>query len=136
VGVDGSLDSLLALPQLTALLANYSGTIDWVRIPSRTNSMLPPEDDLSRGAIHKRLRFNNRAADISRYNSSGIAPKETTQAIERYLQQCHISLADEGPDQLMHPSMPGVVVLLGDELFIGRQHLPLLAARLRSVGSE
>jgi 2-hydroxychromene-2-carboxylate isomerase len=136
VGIDGSLDSLLALPQLTALLANFSGTIDWVRIPSRTNSMLPPEDDRSRGAIHKRLRFNNRATDIERYNSSGIAPKETTQAIERYLQQCHISLADDGPDQLVRPSMPGVVVLLGDELFIGRQHLPLLAARLRSMGSE
>ena len=98
--------------------------------------MLPPDDDFSRGAIHKRLRFNNRAADIGRYNSSGIAPEETTQAIERYLQQCHISLADDGPDQLVHPPMPGVVVLLGDELFIGRQHLPLLAARLRSVGSE
>jgi hypothetical protein len=135
VGVDGSLDSLLALPQLTALLANYSGTIDWVRIPSRTNSVLPPDDDLSRGAIHKRLRSNNRAVDIRRYDSSGIASKEYPQAIEQYLQQCHISLADDGPDQLVHPSMPGVVVLLGDELFIGRQHLPLLAERLRSMGS-
>jgi 2-hydroxychromene-2-carboxylate isomerase len=135
VGVDGSLDSLLALPQLTALLANYSGTIDWVRIPSRTHSMPPPDDDLSRSAVHKRLRSNNRAADIRRYDSSGIASKETTQAIEQYLQQSHISLADDGPDQVVHPSMPGVVVLLGDELFIGRQHLPLLAARLGSIGS-
>jgi 2-hydroxychromene-2-carboxylate isomerase len=135
VGVDGSLDSLLALPQLTALLANYSGTIDWVRIPSRTHSMPPPDDDLSRSAVHKRLRSNNRAADIRRYDSSGIASKETTQAIEQYLQQSHISLADDGPDQVVHPSMPGVVVILGDELFIGRQHLPLLAARLGSMGS-
>jgi hypothetical protein len=30
----------------------------------------------------------------------------------------------------MRPAMPGIAVLAGEEVFIGRAHLPLLAARL------
>ncbi len=130
IGVDESLDSLLALPQLIALLANYAGTIDWVRIPPRKPRLPPPEDDLSRSAMHKRLRASNQAAGIRRYGPSEIAPGDYAQAIEQRLLKSNIILADNGPDSLMRPAMPGVVVLLDDELFIGRQHLPLLAQRL------
>jgi 2-hydroxychromene-2-carboxylate isomerase len=130
IGVDDSLDSLLALPQLTELLANYSGAVHWIRVPSRKAAAPPEESDRSRSAMHKRFRFRNKAADIGRYSPQGINPDSYGQAIERYLQQCDIALATDGPDQVMHPAIPGVVVLLGDELFIGRQHLPLLAARL------
>jgi 2-hydroxychromene-2-carboxylate isomerase len=136
IGVDDSLDSLLALPKLTALLANYSGTIDWVRVPSRKAPLPPPDDDRSRRAMHKRLRSSNQAACIRRYGSSEISPKDYAQAIEQYLRESHISLADKGPDQIVRPAMPGIVVLLGDELFIGRQHLPLLAARLTVAGPD
>jgi hypothetical protein len=42
-----------------------------------------------------------------------------------------ISTDVNGPEQVIHPAMPGIAVLLGDELFIGRQHLPLITARLK-----
>jgi 2-hydroxychromene-2-carboxylate isomerase len=130
IGVDDSLDSLLALPQLVALLENYSGTVDWVRIPARRPPPPPPEHDLSRSAMHKRLRLRNQAACSRRYGPPEFDASDYSQAIERYLRTCHVTLADEGPDQLMRPAMPGIVVLAGEELFIGRAHLPLLAARL------
>jgi 2-hydroxychromene-2-carboxylate isomerase len=135
IGVDESLDSLLALPQLVALAANYSGAIEWIKIPARKSPTPPPDDDQSRSAVHKRRRRDNRAADIRRYDSSGIASRDYAEAIEQYLQQSDISLADDGPEQLMQPAMPGMIVLMDDELFIGRQHLPLLAARLGSLGA-
>ena len=131
IGVDDSLDSLLALPRLLTLLANYPGGIDWVGIPPGRPLRPPPEEDRSRSAMHKRLRLGNLDACSRRYGPAGMAAaSDYSQAIGRYLQACHITLADQGPDQLMRPAMPGIVVLAGEELFIGRAHLPLLAARL------
>lgn len=81
--------------------------------------------------MHKRLRLRNLDACSRRYGPAGMAAaSDYSQAIGRYLQACHITLADQGLDQLMRPAMPGIVVLAGEELFIGRAHLPLLAARL------
>jgi hypothetical protein len=80
--------------------------------------------------MHKRLRLRNQAACSRRYGPPEFDASDYSQAIERYLRACHVTLADEGPDQLMRPAMPGIVVLAGEELFIGRAHLPLLAARL------
>ena len=131
IGVDDSLDSLLALPRLLALLANYSGSIDWVAIPARKPPRPPPEEDRSRSAMHKRLRLRNLEACSRRYGPAGMAAgSDCLQAIAQYLQACHINLADRGPDQLLRPAMPGIVVLADEEVFIGRAHLPLLAARL------
>ena len=131
IGVDDSLDSLLALPRLLTLLANYPGGIDWVGIPPGRPLRPPPEEDRSRSAMHKRLRLRNLDACSRRYGPAGMAAaSDYSQAIGRYLQACHITLADQGLDQLMRPAMPGIVVLAGEELFIGRAHLPLLAARL------
>jgi hypothetical protein len=42
----------------------------------------------------------------------------------------NIELQSGGPDQIVRPALPGIAVLLDEELFIGRQHLPLLQARL------
>ena len=130
IGIDDSLDSLLALPQLTGLLANYSGRIDWIKIPSRKAPALPPADDVSRSAMHKRWRAKNRESDMRRYGDLEITTQGCEQRIDEYLRQCHIELAEQGPDQVLRPAMPGLVMLLDEELFIGRQHLPLIEQRL------
>jgi 2-hydroxychromene-2-carboxylate isomerase len=130
VGVDDSLDTLLGLPRIVALLADYSGTVEWVRVQPKKPSTSPPNDDVPRSAMHKRLRAKNQAAGIRRYGPPNVNPADYAQLIAACLQQSRISLSDNGPDQVVRPAMPGIVVLLGEELFIGRQHLALLAAQL------
>jgi hypothetical protein len=80
VGIDDSLDSLLALPQLISLLSNYSGDIDWIQIPPGKPPILPPVEDRSRSATHKRWRARNRAVDHKRYALSGAALNDLAHA--------------------------------------------------------
>lgn len=139
VGVDASLDSLLALPGLTTLLADFDGPVRWTRIPPGPSASAPPgppDDDRSRSAMHQRWRARNRAADLRRYQPAGMAAADHGQAIAGLLEGEGIVLEDDGPEQLMRPAMSGIVVLLDDEPFIGRQHLPLIAARLRSAAGR
>ncbi len=131
IGIDYSLDSLLALPQLIELLSKFSGTVNWLMIETRKSSTPPLDNDRSRSALHKRLRKGNRLRNLERYDSTGAKSRNYTNAIDQLLQENKISPTMNGPEQVIRPAMPGVVVLLGDELFIGRQHLPLITARLK-----
>jgi 2-hydroxychromene-2-carboxylate isomerase len=130
IGIDYSLDSLLALPQLLELVSSFSGKVSWVMIEPRKPSTPPADDDRSRSALHKQWREKNRLLNLDRYNSTGTKSDNYTNAIELIMQQHNISPTMQGPEQVVRPAMPGVVALLDDELFIGRQHLPLITARL------
>ena len=134
IGIDDSLDSLLALPDLLTLLSDFSGAVNWVLIEARKPSTQPPDNSRSRSALHKQWREINRLRNLERYNSTGAEPGNYTNAIAQLLQQNQISPQKDGPEQVIRPAMPGIVVLWGDELFIGRQHLPLITARF-SCGS-
>ncbi|MDZ7826094.1 MAG: DsbA family protein [Gammaproteobacteria bacterium] len=136
IGVDDSVDSLLALPRLMELLADYDGTVDWIRIAPEEPPAPPPEDDLSRSAMHQRWRARNRAADVRRYDTTGTTDESRPGAIDEYLQEHGIKPADDGPAEVVRPALPGIVILLGEERFIGRQHLPLLAARMRRTQGD
>jgi 2-hydroxychromene-2-carboxylate isomerase len=131
IGIDYSLDSLLALPQLLKLLSSFPGAVNWVMIETRKPSIPPLDIGQSRSALHKQWRERNRLRNLERYNSTGAKPGNYTNAIDQLLQQNKISPKVNGPEQVIRPAMPGVAVLLGDELFIGRQHLPLVTARLK-----
>ena len=132
IGIDDSMDSLLGLPGMVRLLRGYRGAVDWVLIPPKSPSGKPDPTpaDHSRAARHQRWRATNRAANRERYGPAGLDPADYPAAISDLLRGFAISPSREGPEQLLRPPMPGMVVLWGDELFIGRQHLPLLAARL------
>jgi len=133
VGLDDSLDSLLALPPLLSLLRGYTGTIDWVKIAARkaaAPATASEHESGSRGALHQEWRKINRIRHQKRYDTTAADSREYAQAIDRLLIQNQISLKEVGPKRVTQPAMEGVVVLWGDELFIGRQHLPLIAARL------
>jgi len=133
IGIDDSLDSLLALPALVELMATFSGIVEWVMIEKRTSSSTPLDNGRSRGAMHRQWREKNRLLNLERYNSTKTAASNYASAIDRLLQQNQISAKRDGPEQVIHPAMPGVVVLFDDELFIGRQHLPLITTRLRAA---
>jgi 2-hydroxychromene-2-carboxylate isomerase len=130
IGVDYSLDSLLALPQLLELVSKFSGIVHWVSIETRKSSTPPLVNDGSRGSQHKQWREKNRLLNLDRYNPAAAKSGNYSNAIDQFLQQNNISLRKNGPEQVIRPAMPGVVALLDDELFIGRQHLPLITARL------
>lgn len=130
VGVDTSLDSLVGLPRLLELLAGFGGRVEWVSCAPRRPPSQPAAGDVSRAAMHKRWRVHNQAETARRYGPAGIAPEDYARAIRCILDGGGLTLGKTGPDQVAHAAMPGLVVLAGDELFIGRQHLPLLAARL------
>lgn len=136
VGVDSSLDSLRAIPELAALLKNYSGAVSWVRVTSKEPSVSKVEGDdnadgvSSRSAMHRQYRKDNAAASRERYGVLGVAEDSYPEAIEVLLNSLNIQLSLDVPEKLQRPAMPGVNVLLDDEIFIGRQHLPLLAKKL------
>ncbi len=121
---------MLALPQLLDLLSSFSGAVNWVVIETRKSSAPTRDAGRSRSALHKQWREGNRLQNLERYNSTDAESDDYAQAIAQLLQQNQISTQSDGPEQVVRPAMPGIVVLWGDELFIGRQHLPLIAARL------
>lgn len=131
LGIDDSLDSLLALPELIKLLSNFSGAVSWVMVDTKKSSKPTVDNDGSRSALHKQWREKNRLHNLERYNSTGSESGNYANAIAQLLQQNQITPKMEGPEQVVRPAMPGIVVLLDDELFIGRQHLPLITARLK-----
>ena len=133
IGIDDSLDSLLALPQLLKLLSGFSGAVNWVMTETRKSLKSPLGNGRSRGALHKQWRESNRLRNLERYNSTKAESGRYTQAIAQLLQQNQITVTRGGPEQVIRPAMPGIVVLWGDELFIGRQHLPLITARLKQA---
>ena len=131
IGIDDSMDSLLALPELLKLLSGFSGAVNWVVIETRETSTPPLDNGRSRSALHKQWRERNRLRNLERYNSTGAEAGDYTNAIAQLLQQNQISPKKDGPEQVIRPAMPGIVVLWDDELFIGRQHLPLITAWLK-----
>lgn len=143
IGVDSSLDSLLAFPTLKSLLDRYDLEAEWVEVETRRPGRLPPREDQSRGALHKHFRARNRRSDLERY-APGEAKSEDipaaltaalTAELTAELKTHGLVLAQEGPAEVRNPALPGIVVKIDEELYIGRQHLPLIALHLASGSS-
>lgn len=130
VGVDSSLDSLLAVPQIIDLLADFEGEVSWVRVPTKKFYHAPRAGDDSRANQHRELRLLNVENNLARYRPEGLKGDSFGPLIEMSLSRRGIQLLDEGPEALLNPPAPGVQVMLDEEPFIGRQHLPLIAQRL------
>jgi 2-hydroxychromene-2-carboxylate isomerase len=130
IGVDDSLDALMAVPRLIELLVNFAGEVNWVSITAEKPSPVLIDKGQSRSALHRQWREKNRLQNLARYCAVEAQSESYSGAIDQLLKQHNISLQGVGPQQVIRPAAPGIVVLLDDELFIGRQHLPLLAARL------
>ena len=132
VGVDDTLDSLLALSKIKALSESHGIPVDWIRVMPRPSEELPALDDKSRAARHKHLRADTLAQNLRRYSPLGQAGDmtEIASAVSQELKRLNIHLEDNGPDDIRQPPMPGIVIKLDEEIFIGRQHLPLISKLL------
>jgi 2-hydroxychromene-2-carboxylate isomerase len=126
-------ESLLALPRILSLRESLDVELRWFELPSRKRSGNPPPDDDSRGSRHRRYRTENREKDWQRYGAP--APEEVPAAIEEALEKAGIELASGaeldtwGGMASMSGYVGSPVFRIGEETFVGRQHLPLIAAR-------
>jgi 2-hydroxychromene-2-carboxylate isomerase len=126
-------ESLLALPRILALREALDIALRWFELPSRKRGGTPAPDDNSRGARHRRYRTMNRERDWQRYGAP--RPEQVPMAIDETLTKAGIHLAEGGAIDSWAgmASMAGYVgspvFRIGEETFVGRQHLPLIQAR-------
>lgn len=135
IGIDNSLDSLLAISPLMSLLNQHGLSANWVTIKPKSSEQLPSLEDKSREAQHKHHRVRNLEANNLRYSPS-IKPQdnnEFTAEIKQELKNHGICLIDHGPEDIINTPLPGVAVKVDGQLFIGRQHLPLISALLDAI---
>lgn len=59
IGVDQSLDSLLALPVLTTVLDQHDLSALWIQVELKKSAPLPAAEDQTRSAQHKHHRVSN-----------------------------------------------------------------------------
>lgn len=130
IGVENTLDCLLAISSLKDLLDQHKLTAQWVRIQSKEFYSVLPQEDQSRTARHSQLRVANHKANLHRYGGGVVSNDELAKAVHKELEQRQITLADSGPSDVIHPALPGVVIKIDEDIFIGRQHLPLIATLL------
>jgi len=130
-----AVDSYLALAPVFALAEALALDVAWYRLPESPPPALPDPADSSRGARHRRYRAANHALNQSRYLPPGLPAEAVPAATEALLESRGIVLADGMPGRDMsargYPGAPQF--LLGDEIFVGRQHLPLIRARIEAM---
>lgn len=130
VGIEDTLDCLLAISSLKALLDQHKLTAQWVRIQGKEFFPRTSVEDQSRGARHTQLREQSYKANLQRYGNVNVSDDEIAEAVQQELHKMQITLAGSGPDDVIHPALPGIVIKIDDGIFIGRQHLPLIASLL------
>jgi 2-hydroxychromene-2-carboxylate isomerase len=128
-------ESYLAVQPVMDLARELDLEVRWYALPKRRSTQGPAADDESRGARHRRFRTANRQQDRHRYLSSRPSSEQEAQDTAALLAQNDIVLQDGGPD----PGWAGAgyvaspVFKLDDEIFVGRQHLPLIRARFEGA---
>jgi len=129
-------ESLLALAPIVALQDFHGIDLRWSELPARQQRDVDLKD-LSRGGRHRRFRVENRERDWLRYGVD--APEQVSEKIDAQLAAAGIRLEAERPmtEWQGMASMSGYVgspmFRLGEESFVGRQHLPLISARLTAA---
>ncbi|MFT5656689.1 MAG: 2-hydroxychromene-2-carboxylate isomerase, partial [Arenicella sp.] len=128
IGIENTLDCLLAIAALKTLLDQYNLTAQWVAIQSKDffpapSKLTRSKKGQSRAARHTQFRAQNHQADLQRYARANVTSSAMAEAVRAELQRLEITLTDQSPPDVTHPALPGIVVKIDENLFIGRQHL-------------
>ena len=135
-------ESLLAIPAVLTMSRELGVAVSWYALPKTRPGRQPDADDQSRGARHRRFRSANRKRDRNRYMAPGADGADIERSVSELIEQNKISLQDgDVPDTWSAMgSAPGYVgspvFHLGDEVFVGRQHLPLIRARFEKLAAS
>ncbi len=129
-------ESLCATEGILALQSELDIDVRWHALPRVEIEKKPGESADDRGGKHRVYRFDNRLRDQSRYLQD-LAPGEPVdEKIKDLLQARAVTLLDgtAWDTGVGFASLGGYVgsplFKLGEETFVGRQHLPLIRARL------
>ena len=128
-------ESCIAIRQIISLAKELDLTVNWHQLEKAKPHREPDKTDESRGARHHRYRVENRARDQHRYMRQILEGGNTGGSIDRLLKENDICVQDgEVPaawagmtSQSGYVGSP--VFRIGEETFVGRQHLPLIRAR-------
>ena len=131
-------ESYLATRQVLIMAEELDLVVNWYALPQKKPSSQTDLGDQSRGARHRRFRTENRERDQRRYMTQGLASGDIiAAATATLLEQNDIGLQEgalvEAWAGAGYVSSP--VFRLGEETFVGRQHLPLIWARLERAVS-
>jgi 2-hydroxychromene-2-carboxylate isomerase len=124
-------ESYLAIRQVLTMAEDLALAVNWHALPQKMPSSRHDSDDQSRGARHRRFRRQNRERDQRRCMTQEFARVDIASLLEQHdisLQEGGISAAWGGAGYVSSP-----VFRLGEEIFVGRQHLPLIRARLEGA---
>jgi len=125
-------ETVLAIPQVQRMAAELGLTVSWFALPNRKPGSHHEVADQSRGARHRRYRRENRERDRDRYLQSEFTGGDCAQAVASLINQYSITIQEDGSTDGIAAAayLGGPVFRLGEEVFVGRQHLPLIRARL------
>jgi 2-hydroxychromene-2-carboxylate isomerase len=136
IGLDDP-ESYLALADILELAKDLDLAVNWYALPDRGRDRPPDSDARDRAARHRRYRLENRQRDQRRYMTTDGGDGEIAARISAVLEQNHSVLQDGEVAAAWagFSSLGGYVgspvFRLGEETFVGRQHLPLIRARLK-----
>ena len=125
-------ETVLAIPRVQRMAEDLELALTWFALPDKKPASQGDPHDQSRGARHRHYRRDNRERDRRRYLERVVAADETEQAVASMIDQYNITLQDvESTDDIAAAAyFGGPVFRLGEEVFVGRQHLPLIRARI------
>ena len=125
-------ESYLAIHRVLALASELDLELSWYALPAKKIARELSTTDRDRGTLHRRFRRENRKRDQQRYSADSPADSDIASTTNALLEQHGVRLESDGPaaewGSAGYVSSP--VFRLGEEIFVGRQHLPLIRARL------
>lgn len=131
IGLDDP-ETVLIILRVLGMAEDLGLSVNWFALPVRKTVNWDDADDQSRGARHRRYRRDNRDLDRNRYTEGLVAGDAAAKAVASALDQyCIILQEDKSGEGIAAAGyLGGPVFRLGDEVFVGRQHLPLIRARI------
>ncbi len=136
IAIDPSApESYLTLEAIFQLMDDFDISVTWHRLPQSKRPVSPENEDCSRGGRHRRFRTEAHALDTARYLTPGLQLDDITAMVEQRLSERGATMTSG--DVLQDMGARGFLgtpqFQLGDETFVGRQHLPLIRARLEAL---
>lgn len=131
-------ETVLTIPRVLQLADETGVSVSWFALPDRRPGTCSDANDQSRGARHRRYRNDYRDLDRNRYLGGAVTSRDTARAVASVIEQYGITVQDDesGEGVAAAAYLGGPVFRLGDEVFVGRQHLPLIRARLQGAPSN
>ena len=127
-------ESYLALPNILELARDLELEMNWYALPAKERKPRPDDGGQDRGSRHRRFRQANRERDQHRYQPPAGVKRDIAAQVRALLAEHNVVLQGGELAQAGFSSLGGYVgspvFRLGEETFIGRQHLPLIRARL------